>query len=61
MALGRMTFISARTDIRAVYNSFDLLTLPSIYGEGFPNVLGEALACSVRCVATDVGATPAGS
>ena len=51
---GRITFISARTDICAVYNSFDLLTLPSI-SEGFPNVLGEALACSVRCVATDVG------
>lgn len=52
---GRIAFISARTDICAVYNSFDLLTLPSIYGEGFPNVLAEALACSVRCVATDVG------
>lgn len=52
---GRITFIPARKDICAVYNSLDLLTLPSIYGEGFPNVLGEALACSLRCVATDVG------
>jgi len=51
----RIKFIGPQQDMNSIYNGLDLLCLSSSFGEGFPNVLGEAMACGIPCVATTVG------
>lgn len=46
--------LGERDDIPCVTAAFDIATLSS-YTEAFPNVVGEAMACGIPCVVTDVG------
>jgi glycosyltransferase involved in cell wall biosynthesis len=51
----RILWVGPRVDMPAIYNSLDIASSSSSYGEGFPNVIGEAMASGIPCVVTDVG------
>lgn len=51
----QLIWAGLRSDMPTVYNALDIAVSSSSYGEGFPNVIGEAMSCSVPCVVTDVG------
>lgn len=50
----RVALLGARSDVPECLAALDVFVLPSC-SEGFPNVVGEAMAMGVSCVVTDVG------
>jgi glycosyltransferase involved in cell wall biosynthesis len=51
---GRLFLLGFREDVARITAALDIATLSS-FGEGFPNAIGEAMACRIPCVVTDVG------
>jgi len=52
--INEIIWAGERTDMHNVYSALDIATSSS-YSEAFPNCVGEAMACGVPCVVTDVG------
>ena len=50
----RFVFTGQRSDPERLLQAMDVYCSSS-WSEAFPNVLGEAMACGVPCVTTDVG------
>ena len=47
--------LGPKRNINQIMNVIDIHILASEYGEAFPNVVAEAMACGTPCVVTDVG------
>lgn len=49
--------LGERADMQDVYPAWDIVCLSSLFGEGYPNAIGESMACAVPAIGTDVGDT----
>jgi glycosyltransferase involved in cell wall biosynthesis len=47
--------LGVRRDMARLFAAMDIATTASLSGEAFPIVIGEAMACEIPCVVTDVG------
>jgi len=53
--MGQIHLLGERNNIPEITAALDIATNFSSWGESFSNAIGEAMACGVPCVVTDVG------
>jgi glycosyltransferase involved in cell wall biosynthesis len=59
MDLGNnVSFFPFTREPNYIFERLDILTLPSLYKEGLPNVLLEAMSMSVPCIASKMAGIP---
>jgi glycosyltransferase involved in cell wall biosynthesis len=51
----RVLLLGERSDMPRITAALDIACSASAWGEAFSNAIGEAMACAVPCVVTDVG------
>ncbi|QDS95369.1 Capsular glucan synthase [Roseimaritima multifibrata] len=54
----RVEFVGFAADVPQALSNLDAMVLPSLYGEGLPMVVLEAMAAGLPVIATDVEGTP---
>ena len=52
---GRLHLLGLRKDVPTLLSALDVLLMPSLWGEGCPNIVGESMSKGIPCVVTDVG------
>ena len=51
----KVYLLGYREDMNKIYAALDIVAVTSRYGEAFPMVVCESMACGTPCVVTDVG------
>lgn len=54
----RVVLLEKKEDINKWLSAIDSIIIPSLWGEAFPNILGEAMSTEIPCIVSQVGDAP---